>query len=89
MSAIGEAHRTELVTAVDRAGACAGGWALRAAVTLTEWAAERLARSGRRQVELLGLEDEPEDTRFLNDVSGGGSRSLEAARWRYGPGRGA
>ena len=56
------------------------GWALRALVALTQGAHECLARAGGRQLE-EGPESVPEDAaRFMNDLSGGGSRTMEAAR---------
>jgi hypothetical protein len=79
MSAVGEVEQMELGATLRRGAAARrqAGWPLRTIVMLTEQAAECLARSGRRQMDLMPVD---EAGRFRSNASGGGSRAFEAAR---------
>ena len=62
----------------QRSGPVSGGWALSVLVALTQRAHDCLAKAGARQLEACPA-GALEDTRFMTDASGGGSRTLEAA----------
>jgi len=63
-----------------RAGA--GAWILRVLVAYTERAAAMLARSGKWQLAPAPHSERDGSLRYMGDASGGGSRTLEAARMR-------
>ena len=56
------------------------GWVLTALLVLTQRAHGCLARAGARQLEAEPATTPEESMRFMNDLSGGGSRAREAAR---------
>jgi len=55
-------------------------WVARVLVALTQCAHKCLARAGSRQLEAWPTAAREESLRFMNDLSGGGSRAQEAAR---------
>jgi hypothetical protein len=55
-------------------------WGLRMLVGLTQWTHQRLARAGSLGSDSLPPRVEEDSMRFMNDLSGGGSRAREAAR---------
>jgi len=65
---------------VERSAPASHGWALRGLIALTQRAHECLARAGRRELEAWPAAVREESTRFMSDLSGGGSRAQEAAR---------
>jgi hypothetical protein len=65
---------------VERPAPASDSWAVRALVALTQRAHECLARAGSRELEAWPAAVRDESTRFMSDVSGGGSRAQEAAR---------
>jgi len=56
------------------------GLVCRALVALTQRACNWLARAGSRRLEAEAQDAPEEAIRFMNDLSGGGSRTREAAR---------
>ena len=57
------------------------GWPLRVLVALTRRAYDCLARAGRSHLDAGEAAVGDDSLRFMNDLSGGGSRAREAARW--------